>query len=415
MPNEENQQQAAYFKIFVLKKNVEITYEYSEENRMTEEPEGINNQIYSTLSENRILIRRFDIENLDQSEEDKIWRFLNSKSFDERKDHSFVIISDTLEHHGKRSAFYHVLKKIINIEEGTQKFYPNLRDHVSHSIYVYLLGLFFISNICTVDDYAYFKFRWKLASILHDLGNPPHLFSLSILDYLNSIQNTNTSSERIRVSLSIENIETLVQRPNRPDNSIDYLEQRLSSWNIPIDLRGIYTNNLNEGKIEHGILGALLSLKILDKLYCDNNPDHYRTDTDVASAYGSSRLGWGRNHFDKEIVDACSAISIHNIMGELDNVNITYESARLAYLLILCDSIQEWDRFSPGQRIYDAFSIRPTFRNGIPNIHFSLPNYKIENMNQVLSKLSRNDRRINVQSSYHRPGQLLKRSNVDDI
>ena len=199
-----------------------------------------------------------------------------------------------------------------------------------------------------------------------------------------------------------------------PDNSLDYLEQRLSEWDINIGLREIYNQNLNEGKIEHGILGAILSLKILDELYCVKNPGHYRTDAKVEREYGSSRRGWGRKHFDKEIVDACSAISIHNIIGDLDNVNITYRSARLAYLLILCDSIQEWDRFSPGQRFYDPFSIRPTFRNDIPNIHLSLPNYKIDNINQVLSKMSRNNRRIHVEASYHYPGQLLRTSNIDD-
>ena len=363
-----------------------------------DQPEGINQFLYNHLRNDR-LAEIFRLGNLNQSEDDAIWAFLASSSFDYRKNHALRIMRYTLEHHEKAEPFYRVLQQIGKIEEGVQRFNPYIRDHISHSVYVYLLGIVLIQKFANRVR-NWFPFRWKLASLLHDFGNPPHLLSNSLKDYLSATEIDVTTAEhtRIQTSFSFEGIETLKHRQGKPDNGFEYIQNRLRNWGISIDIKHEFNRNLENGKIEHGILGALLVLRNIDKLYSIHNPRDIETDSELQRVYGrfSEQVGWGRNHFDEEIVDACAAISLHSLAGELSNLEISYEDSPLGFLLVLCDTIQEWDRFSPGQRVYDPHSVKVEFRDDLPCVTLSMPSGKVRLIRNIIEKLRIYGERIHV-------------------
>jgi hypothetical protein len=203
---------------------------------------------------------------------------------------------------------------------------------------------------------------------------------------------------QIHASFAFEGIETLKPRQGKPDNGIEYIQNRLGSWDINIDIRDEFNRRLQNGKIEHGILGALLVLRSIDLLYNIHNPRDIDTDWELQTTYGehSERVGWGRNHFDEEIVDACAAISLHNLVEDIPNLEINYENSRLAFLLILCDTIQEWDRFSPGQRVYDPHSVSIDFQDDLPHISLLMSTSRMRRIGNVIDKLRIRGERILV-------------------
>lgn len=350
-------------------------------------PEGINNTIYNHLQNKHHISEVFHLGNLNRSKRDRVWHFLASSGFDDRKEKALKIVQNTLIAHAKDEPFFKVLKNARLIEEGTQKFDPYLRDHISHSIYVYLLGIMLIAELPPTRDERWFAFRWKLASLLHDIGNPPRLFIDSLADYLGAMEKAGrTRPPSIRHSLKFYGLVNLTQRLGKSDNSFILIQSRLHDWGLQLDIKRKFYCMLRKGRIEHGIFGALTVLKVIDMLYTNHNPDHIDDDEELKE-HDPRKAGWGRKHFDEEIVDAVAAISIHNLSRELRDGTIEYESAPLAFLLMLSDTIQEWDRYSPGQRVYDPYSIHVMFRNRIPKFYLGLPTSKVDHIRDTLEKM----------------------------
>jgi len=361
------------------------------------QPEGINQFLYNHLRNVR-LARAFGLGDLDRSENDNVWAFLRSPGFDDRKGHAMRIVRFMVQSRGKVDPFYRVLEQINNIEEGTQRFNRDIRDHISHSVYVYLLGIVFIEKLAS-QERSRLSFRWTLASLLHDFGNPPHLLGDSLRNFLSATEpHVTPEHTQIGISFAFEGLETLKRREGKPDNGFEYIQNRLASWGLGIDIKDEFNRKLQDGKIDHGVLGALLVLRSIDMLYSTHNPDDIETDQELRRVYEPDieQVGWGRNHFDEEIVDACAAISLHNLVEDIPNLEISYENSRLAFLLILCDTIQEWDRFSPGQRVYDPHSVSIDFQDDLPHITLSVSTSKIRRIRNIINKLSIHGERIPI-------------------
>lgn len=354
--------------------------------------EGINQIIYDSIRNNSNMWDVFHLGTLNKSDQDLVWNFLTSSGFEPMKEHAFPIIQKALEGHGK-GKFREILKHATHIEEILQRLIPDLRDHIVHSAYVYLLGVMFIAKLppisSSVPKELWFALRWKLTSILHDIGNSPHLFSRSLSQYLAQIAPIG-GNERdllpIQHSIRFDGLENLDVRPKRMHNSYTIIQKRLDHWNIQIDIKKEFDSANEQGIVDHGIFSALFIFKIIDTLYTQKNPDHIVRDDELKEIRPDS-AGWGREHFDTEIVDAAAAISIHNLAKYLQPKEVDYETAPLAFLLILSDTIQEWDRYSSSRRVYDPNSIRLTFKNEIPKLQLALPIHKIENINETLGKL----------------------------
>ena len=140
---------------------------------------------------------------------------------------------------------------------------------------------------------------------------------------------TNTRSPKVGVEINFRNLYKL---NNRGLKSFSLIDGRLEEWGIEIKSNNIFRRLLREkGRFDHGIISALIGLKVLYILY-----DTHR--------------GWDRTDFDEDIVDACTAIFLHNLKSEdLDGQKIHFQRAPLAYLLKLADTLQDWERPKTGR------------------------------------------------------------------
>jgi hypothetical protein len=108
-------------------------------------------------------------------------------------------------------------------------------------------------------------------------------------------------------------------------------------------------------KTDHGIIGGLAELKIIDAIYQKNNP----TRDEKKTVKGN--LDYNELNFTKDVVSAASAIFIHNIDLNYHGFRnkIDFQIAPMAFMLFLCDTFQGWDRCAKKRLVYpgDLFDI----------------------------------------------------------
>jgi len=135
------------------------------------------------------------------------------------------------------------------------------------------------------------------------------------------------------------------------NNSLELIQNQLSNWRLHINVEQEYTTRLKNGKVCHGIVSSLLLLKTLDMMYEANNPQRGYKDT----YHNRSNINWNQKNFETHIVQACSAIFIHNLPVEAFNgVRINPINAPLAFTLKLADTLQDWER--PSKKYPNGFS-----------------------------------------------------------
>ncbi len=352
-------------------------------------PEGINEYIFNQIKTHQNIPQSFHTEDIIRG--NLLCKFLSCTSIEERFNLSFRIFKKVLSRHAKNQPFYEVLKYAGKIESGIQIFNPTLRDHLTHSVYVYLLGLSVLPpqfhNRFDLQE-ENIGFQWKLASLLHDVGSPPSLLCYSMKSYLDRLQKDSTF-DFFYPKISIQNLETLHKRPRSPNNSFTLIERKLTEWDIDFDIREEFKKGLKKGDIDHGILGALLVLKIIDDKYCQNNPNHYVHENEFIENE-REKEAWSRHFFDDDVVAAATAISVHNIIDRTDSI-IKFEKTPILYLLILADTLQEWDRYSPKARMSDPYALSIQFEGEQLNADLHLSNRKKQSIQMTLKKLLIND------------------------
>jgi len=106
-------------------------------------------------------------------------------------------------------------------------------------------------------------------------------------------------------------------------------------------------------------------LNLIDTLYAEHNPRNLpQKFEETKDMHGKTMfLDWGREWFDKEIVDAASAISLHNLMTKpiMNGRKIDLERMPILYLLVLSDNIQVWRRHSIFRIIYPPDNVQILF------------------------------------------------------
>ncbi|MCC6127482.1 MAG: hypothetical protein IT426_21195 [Pirellulales bacterium] len=228
----------------------------------------------------------------------------------------------------------------------------------------------------TIDDVdAIFLRRWGLASILHDSAYPLELASKQIEDYVGeAIGQLGCSISPCKASFGISlnclcDFVTLPliqnvcsERFNNEmfvDNSIKLLAtnicHKLHVQYSPDTLSRIMTawleSGLHAGKVDHGVFSALLMLRRINheivnrledrRLHRElvyDNPNRRVTEHHAASAV---------EYFYIECVDAAAAVYLHNSLKYIDFFSkdgVDYRDHPIAWMLFLCDQLQEWLR-----------------------------------------------------------------------
>jgi len=273
-------------------------------------------------------------------DEIEIDNFLHiKKDFLLRQQEAIQIIMNTMTAHGKQDLYQYV-SELARVEHGIQVLEPWMRDHVVHSLLSFILGIYFNENFLS-PSYNVNKLQWKLAGMFHDIGYPAEK-AINIVKPLT--RKVNKIKKRIGVNRKNVIAKMELTNLNILQNDIDsfnLIQKQLKDWTINIDPKFEYDNLVENGKIDHGMISALILLYVLDMMYEANNPER---EFKQKIAPGTN-IDFNQKYFVGDIVSACTAIFIHNLPKEaFNNTRIDRRRTPIAFLLKLSDCLQQWER-----------------------------------------------------------------------
>jgi hypothetical protein len=310
-----------------------------------------------------------------------VYEFLEN----ETKDNAFAVYRAFFDSYritlkGSSNPFIDLLDVLKNYEEHAAVLIDRQRDHYIHSVNVFILGLcIFVGNANfrsaveqTVMDrkeypYSYytkheeFYYRWGLASLFHDVGYPVEIVGRQINKFIDFATNAGGGERTVNAALSFENFEELNRIseviPKREfikcyydhyEDSVyvdllkpvDLLAHKLHTA-LGVDLKAVkfaldnFVNVMARcGFIDHGYYSSIIVLKWYGYLI-------------QSARYKPEYFFW-------PVLDSASAILLHNcyknmMMKAPFSLGPLSPSAHpMAFLLILCDELQEWNREAYG-------------------------------------------------------------------
>ena len=298
--------------------------------------------------------------------EDKLKDFLISTEWDNLQEpDEFIKISDKaieltkyiMMKNEKMDICDHI-GGLADFESYIRKFKPKHRDHVIHTMFTFILGIYINETYMKKSGVLVNPFQWKIACLFHDIGYPVGypdrllMFEKKVdeikKDYVtnhNSLQHNfsgengavNSTTKIIPFKVDDESIGQLT----RNQNSFELIQNYLQ-LNNEIDLKKEYLD-FDKNKIHHGIISSLAVLSMIDLMYYTNNPSGECSSKIVITKEG--KTDFNQKHFDNDIIPACSAIYIHSHKSKwFKHIKINCSKTPVAFLLRLSDCLQEWDR-----------------------------------------------------------------------
>ncbi len=280
---------------------------------------------------------------------------------------------------GERNLFIDLLDVLRSYEENAATLIDKQRDHYIHSVNVFILGLcvyaqnthyrkaFDDANMDKTDyPYSYdtkheeFYYRWGLASLFHDVGYPVEIIGKQIGKFISFAAGAD-GGVKINSHLEFDNFEalnTVAEVVPKRDFTKAYFDKYESAVYVdllkPTDLLAhklhlaldVDVKNVKaaledfvrvmakSGFIDHGYYSALIILKWY--------------------GYLIQSCGYKPEYFFYPVLDAASAILLHNYYKNVlmkppfNKGPLTPREHPVAYLLMLCDELQEWNREAYG-------------------------------------------------------------------
>lgn len=265
-----------------------------------------------------------------------------------------------------------LLETLMEYEENSGRLVDRHRDHYMHSVYVFALGLVFYQNnkkyrntykshyryISEKEAKAAFLYDWGMCSLFHDIGYPFEMTHQQIIEYTDKLgficldDKEKDKTRRFRPDFGINNPEEFAEivdniekvfaflPPQGEKNINDILAYDIANkLNINyIFIKDLLANRIRKAKyrMDHAYFSAVILFKTL----LHNSSESFR--------------------MTKHHIDICSAILLHNnlfkyeIREKLEEEGEKYKLLRmnqhpLAFLLMLCDELQCWDRTAYGK------------------------------------------------------------------
>jgi len=242
-------------------------------------------------------------------------------------------------------------------EDATGRLAQGYRDHLVHSVYVYLLGLLLHANWDSVRrawSHAYeekpanwnvsFHYYWALTALFHDCAYPVEICIRSLNNYLARVFAPQSSVSMVLLQLRDLDFPSLIPggayAPEDPesDHALRMICRRLvagavfdCSARTAEDLvRSRFLRSSAEGKIDHGLLGSLVLLRQWGT-FC-------------------RKRGVPLPLFLSHYGDAASAIFVHHLYDYFwsrevcPGAKLALTAHPLAFLLMLSDRLQQWGR-----------------------------------------------------------------------
>lgn len=261
-----------------------------------------------------------------------------------RRSQAFVSALEPLWKMYQKESYVSLFKKFIDMELALETFCPEHSSHVNHVIQEFLFGYNILVN-CShlkreygfeagrgIPDSAFGElvFSWMAASLLHDIGYDiekapeEENFRDQKNDFWDFMSRRATSDNPLEFSAAGP-ARRIIQ---------DYILHDIG--NIPgaptfsyVEFENLFFKRSlsRPGWIhyDHGVISAIKYLLELERLQ---------------SASGVNYVGWAPNR------QAATAMVLHNFRYKDCGVSIpsTNRDTLTAYLLIVCDEIQEWER-----------------------------------------------------------------------
>ena len=305
---------------------------------------------------------------------------------DETKDNAYDVYSFFLDSYrinisGDRS-FIDLLDVLRKYEENAAMLSDKQRDHYIHSVNVFLLGLgiyamtesFRAAFSNYISDYnknisifetvhEEFFFRWGIASLFHDIGYPVEIVYNQINKFIRFVSG---GDEKGRADagpylgyFNFDKINSIDEFNPRNFQMPEYIKVKEEtgginiaipteilalnlSYTLEVDLKLVmetvngFLETMKKFRfIDHGFYSALIVLK----WYGELTQKKQMTDEVMYS----------------HILDSASSIFLHNayrnvfMMEPYNLVKLNAERQPIAYMLILCDETQEWNRQAYGE------------------------------------------------------------------
>lgn len=256
-------------------------------------------------------------------------------------------------------------------EENAAVLVAKQRDHYVHSVNVFILGLAIYGQNAPfrhcfaqaaasrgprrffAADQECFLYCWGLTSLFHDVGYPIEIIAKQMSNYLDAIMAMQgTADQELKAYISFDDFDQFNRLPlfpggnraaggKRPaDSAIDLLTENIAARFgldgnlLKADLDGYLARMQSSGRMDHGFFSALIILKW------------------YAAQAAAETLE--PELFYSYVVDGAAAILLHNyyrnilIRPPFSLPAYPPERHPLAYLLFLCDELQDWNREAYG-------------------------------------------------------------------
>jgi len=263
-----------------------------------------------------------------------------------------------------------LLEMLCEHESNASSLLMKHRDHYSHSVYVFLIGLVIYKNHAAVrsaynakygfsegkEAACHFLAFWGLTSLFHDVGYPFEIAHQQMKSYVCKLDKSNNDAYGFAPYVSYRNMDEFVvsRLGNLNDLFAKAIVERLSeNYLARTEAEPYYA--------EHQLCKALKDRAVhenpaeKDYLYMDHA---YFSGLMMAKIYLNRHKTIDRyDKLPREVMDAFCAIMLHNSLFKFTMRSFLHtqeplclsDGQPLCYLLMLCDELQCWDRASYGQ------------------------------------------------------------------
>jgi hypothetical protein len=100
-------------------------------------------------------------------------------------------------------------------------------------------------------------------------------------------------------------------------------------------------SNIDKFTPEHGLFGSIITWDILHSEYLKGNPQR---SINCIKKINGREINYSWNNLNEYILPACKAILLHNMPNSYYKTKLSYSDNNYAFLLIICDTLQEWSR-----------------------------------------------------------------------
>ena len=280
---------------------------------------------------------------------------------------------------GKNDPFIDLVDILRSYEATAATLIDKQRDHFIHAVNVFLTGLSIYAeneayrkafdSAVPEKDYIYayqtpheeFFFRWGVAALFHDVGYPVEIVGHQINRFIRMVADADGDEVRIKAQIRFENFSELNHIrevvPKRPFTRAYYDAYESCSY---IDL--LTPNDLLAHHVHQTLGTDLMETKkavdrFVDDMAASGFIDHgYYSAMIILKWYGYAiqMSGDHPERFYWPILDSATAILLHNYYRNVlqkKPFNLGPMAAQknpIAFLLILCDELQEWNREAHG-------------------------------------------------------------------